>query len=46
MEEQGEEGGRLHSVIRVPAQPSLLLQDILSHACQVLGAAQPHTIAR
>ncbi|XP_034241484.1 conserved oligomeric Golgi complex subunit 1 [Thrips palmi] len=45
MEEQGEEGGRLHSVIRVPAQPSLVLQDTLSHACQVLGAAQPHTIA-
>lgn len=44
MEEQGEEGGRLHSVIRVPAQPSLVLQDALSHACQVLGAAQPHTI--
>ncbi|KAE8752933.1 hypothetical protein FOCC_FOCC000278 [Frankliniella occidentalis] len=44
MEEQGEEGGQLHSVIRVPAQPSLALQDVLSSACQILSAAQPHTI--
>ncbi|KAK3915111.1 Conserved oligomeric Golgi complex subunit 1 [Frankliniella fusca] len=44
MEEQGEEGGQLHSVIRVPAQPSLALQDVLSCACQILSAAQPHTI--
>lgn len=46
MDEQGEEGGHLRSVIRVPAQPSLALQYILSQACQILGAAQPHTISR
>lgn len=44
MEEQGEEGGQLHSVIRVPAQPSLALQDVLSYACHILGSSQPHTV--
>ncbi|XP_066999265.2 conserved oligomeric Golgi complex subunit 1 isoform X2 [Anabrus simplex] len=46
IEEEGEEGRKIQSDIKVPSQPSLPLQNLLNRACQELNAIAPHTLPR
>ncbi|GLH04216.1 Conserved oligomeric Golgi complex subunit 1 [Gryllus bimaculatus] len=46
IEEEGEEGYRVKSDIRVPSQPSLPLQSLLNLVCHKLNAVAPHTLPR
>ncbi|CAB3375925.1 Hypothetical predicted protein [Cloeon dipterum] len=46
IEEGGEEGMRLSSTIRVPAQPSLPLQLVLHNSCREINTQVPHALPR
>jgi hypothetical protein len=46
IEEEVEEGRSIRSDIRIPSQPSLPLQSLLSSMAQMINAVAPHTLPR